>query len=314
MSEQSVTRGPVERQERWASGWMTEELSFRSGGDRCAATLYRPTEGGAPAPGVVMAQGFSLTRWDGAPRYAESFARAGFAVLTFDYRYFGDSTGEPRQLVDRVYQRADVAAAVAFARSLDGIDPERVALWGYSLGGGHVLHLAAEDPGLAAGILHFPLVDGLAAVRLAGVRSSLRLFGATFGALVRRRLVDLPVTGPPGTLAMLTKEEAEPGFAALRASGSHWRNEFLARPNQPMSSFRPVKVATEVRCPLLACVGERDTIVPGAPIARTAKRAPRCELRHYDTGHFDPFLEGFDPVLTDQVDFLDRHLRAGATR
>ena len=307
MREEAGTKEPAGR-EQVASDWTTEESSFPSGDERCAATLYRVTGAERPTPCVVMAQGFTLTRWDGAPRYAEAFARAGVAGLTFDYRYFGDSTGEPRQLVDHVQQREDLAAAVAHARSIDGIDPDRVVLWGYSFGGGHVLHHAAEDPGVAAAILHFPLVDGLATTRYIGMRPALRLTGAMLGALLRRRLVQLPATGPPGSLAMLTKEEAAPGFEALRASDSRWGNEFLARPTQPIGAYRPVKVAGEVRCPLLACLGEHDTIVPGAPIARAAERAPRGELRRYDLAHFDPFLGGFDDVLADQVEFLSRHV------
>lgn len=313
MSENSVNRGSVEQSQQ-TPAWTTEELSFPSGEDRCAATFYRPTGGWGPGPCVVMAQGFSLTRRDGVPRYAEGFARAGFAALTFDYRCFGDSTGEPRQLVDRVRQHDDLTAAVSFARSLEEVDPQRVVVWGYSFGGGHALHVAAEDAGVAAAMLHFPLVDGLAATRLVGARHAMRLVGSMLGALARRRLVELPAAGPPGSLAMLTTEEALPGFQAVRAPGSHWRNRFVAPPTQPMSTFRPVKLAGEVGCPLLACIGEQDTIVPGAPVARTAQRAPLGELRRYDLAHFDPFLEGFDDVLADQVEFLSRHVGATSSR
>lgn len=311
MREHTATNGPGGRR-RGASAWTTEESSFPSGDDRCAATLYRPTDATHPTPCVVMAQGFSLTRFDGAPDVAQAFAQAGFSGLIFDYRYFGDSSGEPRQLVDHVRQREDLAAAVAHARSLEGIDPDRVALWGYSFGGGHVLHHAAADASVAAAILHFPLVDGLATMGHIGMRPALRITGAMLAALSRRRLVHLPAAGPPGSLAMLTKEEAAPGFEALRADGSRWRNEFRARPTQPLGAYRPVKVAAEVRCPLLACLGEHDTIVPAAPIERAAKRAPHGELRRYDLAHFDCFSAGFDTVLADQVEFLDRHVGAEA--
>ena len=76
------------------------------------------------------------------------FAEAGFAVLIFDYRYFGESEGRPRQLLLTRLQREDVQAAVRFARSQAGIDPNRIALWGTSLGGGHVFYVAVEAPEL----------------------------------------------------------------------------------------------------------------------------------------------------------------------
>ncbi|GAC1435889.1 MAG: hypothetical protein NVSMB51_06190 [Solirubrobacteraceae bacterium] len=43
----------------------------------------------------------------------------------FDCRHFGASEGEPRQLLDISLRLADWAAAISYARSLDGIDPER---------------------------------------------------------------------------------------------------------------------------------------------------------------------------------------------
>jgi uncharacterized protein len=296
--EPGVSRAPV----------TTEEVSFPSGDASCAATLYRPVDRDGPVPCVVMVQGFSLTRQDGAPRYAEAFARSGFAALTFDFRSFGDSTGEPRQLVDHELQRQDAAAAVCWVRALDGIDPDRIVLWGYSFGGGHVLHVAAEDPRLAAAVLHFPMVDGLALMRMMGTAASLRVTGAMLRALVGRRLVRIGATGPPGSLAILTQEEAEPGFHAVRGQGSGWRNDVRTRPTQPAAAYRPVTVAGEVACPTLVCLGERDTIVAPKPIVRTADRAPKGELRRYDVGHFGPFLSGFDEVLADQVAFLDRHV------
>jgi hypothetical protein len=55
--------------------------------------------------------------------------------VTFDYRHWGDSDGHPRGWFSLGRQQSDWRAAVAFARQLDGIDPDRVALWGFSMGG-----------------------------------------------------------------------------------------------------------------------------------------------------------------------------------
>jgi dienelactone hydrolase len=111
------------------------DVTFDSGGERCAAWLYTPDTPG-PHPIVVMAHGFGAVRAARLWAFAERFAAAGLAALVFDYRYFGDSGGEPRQLLDVSRQLDDWRAAIAFARSLDGVDPERVAAWGSSFGGG----------------------------------------------------------------------------------------------------------------------------------------------------------------------------------
>src|SRR5206468_5312028 len=134
------------------------DVTFRSGGDACAAWLYRPEREG-PYPIVVLAHGFGALREARLWAYAERFAAAGMAALVFDYRHFGASGGEPRQLLDVSRQLADWAAAVAFARGLDGVDAERVALWGTSLSAGHVVSTAADDPRVAAVVAQVPFAD-----------------------------------------------------------------------------------------------------------------------------------------------------------
>jgi len=155
------------------------DVSFASHGTLCRAWLYRPTAAGGVVPCVVMAHGFGATRDASLAPYAERFAAAGMAVLVFDYRHFGASDGEPRQLVSPRRQLQDYSAAIAFAKSLDGIDPGRIAVWGTSFAGGHALVMSAREPGLAAAVCQCPMMDGRAAVsgiaRYAGIGQLLRL-------------------------------------------------------------------------------------------------------------------------------------------
>jgi pimeloyl-ACP methyl ester carboxylesterase len=289
---------------------MPEELRFRSG-EECAATLYRPrgtTDGDVPC--VVMANGFSLTRRDGLPLFAERFAAAGLAVLAFDFRHLGESSGEPRQLVDVRRQRADLVAAVAAARTLEGIDPRRIALWGFSLGGGLAIRVAADDGRLAAAVALCPLADGLAFAMASDPRATARLTAASVHEGIVRRPVRVPAVGPPGSFAVLNQPEVLPGFAAVRARDSLWRNEACAGPFVRAALFRPVRVAHRVGCPLMLCAGDDDTVVPQGPIVRAARRAPHGELHRFPIGHFDAFRvgEGFERVATEQERFLARHL------
>src|ERR1035441_8186503 len=109
-----------------------------------------------------MAHGWTGVREQRLDAYAERFAAAGLAALVFDYRHFGASGGEPRQLLDIGRQLADWRAAIAYVRGLEGIDPERIALWGSSFSGGHVIELAARDHRIAAVVAQMPFVDGAA--------------------------------------------------------------------------------------------------------------------------------------------------------
>ena len=138
-----------------------EDIRIRSDGEQLAAYVYRPAAADRDMPCVVMAHGFSGTRDDGLPAYAEAFRAAGYAVVLFDFRHFGASSGQPRQLLDIERQIADYRAVVRWARQLDGVDPDRMVLWGTSFSGGHVLEVAATDPRIAAVIAQVPFTDGV---------------------------------------------------------------------------------------------------------------------------------------------------------
>src|SRR5690348_4384904 len=133
-----------------------QKIRFASGDTECAAWHYPGTNGGC----VVMTGGFAVTKEPGTDRFARRFARAGFSVLAFDHRHLGESGGHPRQVVRVREQLADWRAAIAYARGLPGVDPARVAIWSFSLTGGHILPLAAGDPRLAAAIAQSPNLDG----------------------------------------------------------------------------------------------------------------------------------------------------------
>jgi len=178
-----------------------EDLNFRSGGRRCAAWLYRP-DGEGPHPCVVLAHGFAGTREGRLWAFAERFRDAGMAALVFDYRNFGDSEGEPRQLLSIPSQLEDWHAAIAFVRSFEEIDADRIALWGTSFAGGHVVRVAAEDGQVAAVVSQAPYTTGISALLAAGPREMARLTigGALDGlaALVGGEPMRVPAVAPPG--------------------------------------------------------------------------------------------------------------------
>jgi len=287
---------------------MRVDVSFRSGGDDVAGWLY----GDGPAC-VVMAHGFSLTRHDGLPAYAELLAAAGTRVLLFDHRYLGDSGGLPRQRFRKREQLEDWRSAIAYARGLQGVDPERIVLWGYSFSGGHVTTLAAADHRLAAALVLCPLVNGLP--RLLSTSSALSAW------ILPRALADLagarvliPVTGPPGSHAAMTFPGESEGFAASAPAGSPWRNEITPGVFATVGFHRPLARAARITCPLWVGLGERDISVHGPSVVKLSERAPRAELHRYPYDHFGPLTgEGPERVGADQIDFLRRSDLAAAS-
>jgi uncharacterized protein len=281
------------------------ELRFRSAGDECAAWLYRP-EGPGPSPCVVMAHGFSLTRHDGLPAYAERLAAAGAAVLVFDHRYLGDSGGTPRQRVRASAQREDWRAAVACARGLEGVDPARIVLWGFSFSGGVAVQTAAADSRIAAVLALCPMLDGLArALATPPALSAWLLPRALADQLGRHNLV--AVTDQPGGRAAMTFEGEADGFAASVPEGSPWRNDVSPGVFATVALQRPVTQARRITMPLWLGLGERDVSVSGRAIERLAARAPAAELQRYPYDHFGAFLgDAPERVAGDQVGFLRR--------
>lgn len=294
------------------------DVSFRSGDDTCAAWLYTPDTSG-PHPIVVLAHGFGGVRTARLWAFAERFAEAGMAALVFDYRHFGDSTGEPRQLLDIPRQLDDYRAAIAYARGLEGVDPDRVAVWGTSFSGGHVTVIAAEDHRLAAAISQGPYLDGLWALRAAGPANNVRLTVAGLRdearRLLRRPPYLMPIVGPPKTTAVMNSPDADPGYRALFSGGDEFRNEVLARITLRIAPYRPVRHAAKVACPWLVAVCDRDVVTPPQPALKAASLAPRSEVRRYDAEHFDIYVgETFERVVGDQVAFLERHLLGSGKR
>lgn len=286
------------------------DLTFPSGDASCSAWLYRPAAAGPePAACVVMAHGFSLTRHDGLAPYAEALAHAGAAVLVFDPRFLGDSGGWPRQRFRIAAQEEDYHSAVAFARSLDGIDPDRILVWGFSFSGGIALKAAAADRRIAGAILLCPFLDGVPRV-LAAVRQSPSGVAWILARAVKDRAGRhnvIPVTAQPGEHAAMTFPGEADGFAAARGADSPWRNEISPGIFLTVALHRPGRLGRHVACPVWVGIGERDISVHNPAIERFAQRAPRAELHHYDVDHFEPFY-GPDPerISADQADWLRR--------
>jgi pimeloyl-ACP methyl ester carboxylesterase len=267
-----------------------------------------------------MAHGIGGTRDSGLLPFAEAFAEAGVDVLLFDYRNFGASSGEPRQYGVPPRHRDDYRSAVAFARQIEGVDPDRIVLWGTSWSGGHAVYVAADDGRIAAVIAQTPDLDGartlLEIARYAGVMGLLRMTGHAIrdavGGLLGREPHLIPLVAPPGNVAAMSSEEAEPGYTAI--AGPTWRNELMARALLHEGKNRAITRIGELACPILIQVAERDSIAPPGQAKAAAWRAKgRSEVREYPCNHFEIYVGRWRRrSIEDQLHFLRRHLSAAA--
>jgi dienelactone hydrolase len=295
---------------------MRTDITFRSGDDWCAGWLYRPEGFEGPRPLMVMAHGFSGTKELRLPAYAERFCAAGIGVLLFDYRHFGASGGEPRELLDISRQQADFHSALAYARDLDWVDPERVGLFGSSFSGGHVLAVGAADGRVAAIVSQCPFTDGLATMPALGGKTVMRAAVAglrdQLRALRRGAPYYIPVIAPPGSLGIITKDEVRSDWTAIleQSVDVQWVNRVAARVALRMGMYRPGLKAAKLPCPALFCITDQDSVVPAGRTAKLAARGPRNEVKHYPVRHFEIYVgEAWERAVADQTEFLVRTLK-----
>jgi pimeloyl-ACP methyl ester carboxylesterase len=268
-----------------------------------------------------MAPGYAVTKEAGTDRYARVFNQAGFSILAFDFRRFGESGGQPRLVARMRDQLADWEGAIAFGATLPEVDPKRLAIWSYSVNGGQVFAVAARHPDLAGAIAISATVDGPAASRNAmryqTLGALLRLTGRglldLLGGLVGRDPRLVPLMGEPGTVAMLTAPDAFNGPRALDAQHHpEWEQVVAARSALRVGSYRPARYAPRVECPLLVLGYEQDQLALAAPALRAGERAPHAEVVARPGGHFEFLLDGYEDAFAVQISFLTRHLLSRA--
>ena len=290
------------------------DVQFAVAGTNISAWLYLPEDTSIPVPCLVMSHGFGGSKDCILEQYALRFIEAGMAVLTYDYRHFGESEGEPRQLFNVSYQLEDLRAAIAYARSRSEIDPQKIALWGTSASGGYGLAIAAEDNGIAAVIGQCAALDHEADSKMyterVGIGYFMRLFVQAQRDMGRSRLGLsphlIPVVGIPGTLAMFNAPGAFEGYAMLMRDSETFKNEVCARLLFMAHGPDPLQAAKEISCPVLLLVCEHDNLVaPESHVKIAQVLGDKAIVHSYPIGHFDIY-EGqyFEKAVNEKIALL----------
>jgi pimeloyl-ACP methyl ester carboxylesterase len=246
-----------------------EEVRFASDpGVMLAGTLETPRGVGAgPFPVVVLISGTGPWTRGGWINIRARLLASGIAILQYDKRRLGQSTGA---FVDTIpAMERDVAAAIAFLRTRRDIDPRRIALVGTSQGEVAAPAVAARDPAIAAVVMLSGPVGPRGGLFLDILRSHLRNNGKD-PAQVERVTTAVAAwmearsaAAAPAAIAALRAAAAaafaEIGFPAAQAQ------EFVATLDDDvvLSMFEaaPDRALAAVRAPVMAIFGSRDTIL-----------------------------------------------------
>ncbi len=267
-----------------------EDVVIVNGDARLAGTLILPTTKG-PHPAIILLHGSGpLTRYSFGP-YPHFFTSLGFAVLVFDKRGAGNSTGTrldastgaqapvpnafyPDDLVN------DALAAFSFLEQRSEIDPKRIGLWGSSEGGMLTTQVAARNPQVAFAInssgFMGPLWETLLYQAGAIPKSNgLSEAQAREAREFARFWLKVARTGEEFDLFVKKRDEARNSKDWLLSyfSGSYESADQMHWDWEHILVFDPLPALTRVKCPVLGLFGELDPLTEAPVAARNMREA-----------------------------------------
>lgn len=282
------------------------------------AWFYIPEIADKPIPCVILSNGFGGTRDMVLEPYANRFVEKGFAAIIYDYRFFGDSGGEPRQLFNGIKQQEDLMAVINYTRNHEKIDKDRIILWTTSAAGCYGINVASIDPKIAGVIVQTPRLDHAKDDKLIFKREGIGFFVKLFIHAQRDKGRSrfglsphyIPVVGKPGTVAFVNAPGALEGYKEMIASSELFFNGICARSLLMRQGPDAIKTAAKVMCPVLLMVCEQDTMVSPDSYKRVAERlGDKAKVVKYPIGHFDIYNgEYFEKAINEQLDFINNIL------
>lgn len=240
---------------------------------------------------------------------AENFRAAGFAVLTYDPRSYGESEGTPRREINPTKQIQDLHDALTFLKAHPLVDPTRIALWGYSLSGTVALCAAALDKRVRAvvsvcptTIWEFSKMRKFAAKAMQDRESQLAGNEPVYVPMILEN-DESPVgwgNVMPGSHARLSKgEEVYPTFRLAMTLSSFYH----------IACFRPFHLMPYVSpTPVLLVSAEKDTLASPEvqrELFDNVFQEPKQLLVCKNRSHWDILSgEGSDELVRAQIAFL----------
>lgn len=277
-------------------------------------------EDGKPHPGIIMAHGFSGTKEMFLDNFASTFHSAGFEVLVYDHRNWGESDKPVPGEIDPTQQIRDYRDAITWFSQQSGVDANRIGIWGSSYAGGHVLVVAAVDRRVRCVVSQVPLISGRQTARHLIRADHWPALRAGFDADRQARLAgEAPATLP------VTWENAADEPCALPTADTHdfflgpenqemlthWQNEVTLRSMELFTEYEPHIYIDRISPTPLLLVLARDDVLVESDIALKAYETalqPK-KLLILECGHFDAY-DGvpFEVSGAEQTQWFSEHL------
>ena len=290
----------------------TEKIEYFSGPDRVRALWRTPDVVEGPVPAIIQGPGWlGLKDAQAYDRYHQGFTDAGFAVLSIDYRGFGESEGSDRGIVNPTHQLEDLVNGVTYLTTRDDV----AAIGAYATGGtggGNVVLLAATDPRVRTVISQMPVADGRDWLR----RMRSEYEWVEYKALLEQDRRERVLTGksrlvhPRNEVMVETLERKRSNFK--KDVDAKIRMEVPLSMVDPLLHYRPGQAAIGLTTPLMVVAVEDDATTPAehAFAIYEAAAGPKALVLQRNTSHYAAYAKYADVVIPQMVAWFREHLHA----
>ena len=296
-----------------------ERVEFFSDGVTLRGIFRSPDEASEmPRPTLVQGPGWlGLAAGQNYARWHEGLTAAGYSVLVFDYRGFGDSDGE-RGWVRPAWQLEDILNAVTYLTTREDVDANRIGTYGMGgTGGGNAILAAAHDPRIKAVAAQSVVADGRD--WLHRMRREYEWVAYLHQLDEDKRRWVLDGTGekvhPREGLMVETPERRE--IAPKADVDARMPTEFFLRSADYIMQYRPIDVVDRIapRALLITSV-EDDVVTPEDHAIALFEKAggPKRLVRQRETTHYRAYKDNYEPLIAEIVAWYDTHLRYSPIR
>jgi hypothetical protein len=265
-------------------------FTFQSEGESLVGNLFLP-ESRKPAGVVVTVGPLTSVKEQAAGTYAEAMAGRGYAALAFDYRYFGESGGRPRQFESPDANIEDIRNAATALSVDDRLSGLPLFGLGVCFGAGPMVRAVEADS-------RFRAFAGVAGVYTDNAKTKAALGAAYQATIDRGRAAEgrwretgepetIPAVAPDGGDVAMPLREAYEFYGTPRGRVTNYVNAYAVQSAAYTTPFDARGAADSIRAPVLIVHSEQALAPDLAHAFYSAVRSPKQELWLHSQGQID---------------------------